>query len=472
MSFLHDKNVYEKIIESLLKKNAQLQEDSPTQDQVQDQGLTPGTTATKTVISAAKKLANNLKSELSGKPIENITSAKDIDLKPENLFSLQNLLKFLLDNTIKINDTQIVLEPIDLNPKSEMFSRVYNYDVDKKALIEYLNTLKTNYANNRFISGLLMNVSKQANDIIKDSKLLSGPEAKQIDQVVDSFSNKEFMENASLSTGNAAQLKLSDLSSQPKFNAWLASPPVAMVSIKQQDGSILGKGASNPDFFTPENMRILFSVLNARAEQIANANTDVSKTPLFNSYKQSVKALASQYNVQLSGTQSTQQNQPTPAQNQTPAQIMADPKKLQHLTTILGSDFPLKQGVIDLNNINTFVDTYESIFGTNNTTNLNAALTDIKNFLRSGTSISIGNNFPTTAFVSMFKGENTTSANNALTKLQQVMTDIGSLLTNLSRYTALVPNINTNHSSQEAIWRSNMGDLNQMATRITYLGHK
>ena len=106
MSFLHDKNVYEKIIESLLKKaqtKASPYGDLPDIGNIEQQSLTPDTTATKTVISAAKKLANNLKSELSGKPIENITSAKDIDLKPENLFSLQNLLKFLLDNTIKIN---------------------------------------------------------------------------------------------------------------------------------------------------------------------------------------------------------------------------------------------------------------------------------------------------------------------------------------------------------------------------------
>lgn len=244
MSFLYDKKILLSLINSL-NKTAQTAADPK---------------------SMAKKLVSNLSKELSGQP--QISSETGAELKVENIYNIDALLKFLFTNKIYYDGTRIAYSsptdvseadinkyaPVSFKTNRDSNRKWKNADcyVNLELLTKYISYLqqKSNAmtqsgdAQGKVLEVMVGKLIDQLNTIKPDSGLDRKPKSTpdnpndiSDEMPVDGFSTKVFdIKNPVSNVGNIP-LKAKDIKSATALNAWLQSAPVAQIVSYDNSGN-------------------------------------------------------------------------------------------------------------------------------------------------------------------------------------------------------------------------------------------
>lgn len=255
MSFLHDKNIYIPLIETLLKEG---------------QAATPAPVKLDP-IAVAKKLVNRLTRELTNAPEPiNLASPKDLELKVDNLQSLGSLLKWLSINQVTLNGARIAytgdeqkalpeeekdkLSPVSINESRDTITRKWNsvdYHANLDLLINYVSYLqqkassmvKSNDDQGKVLEVMVGKLIDQIKAIKPDAKLDRKPKSTPDkpndipdETPIDDFNRKLFDLKSPTASRGPNILTAKDIKSRANLNAWLQTNPEAEVAMYDAKG--------------------------------------------------------------------------------------------------------------------------------------------------------------------------------------------------------------------------------------------
>lgn len=284
MSFLQDPKIYKSIVDGAIKT---AQERPRPID----------------VNVVARKLSDNLSRELSNSaPAENITSAGNVGITMDNLYSLPTLLQFLSQNKLKVSGKQIVYTKDEAAaiPDASGLSQIDEYFVDADALSKYMNHLqeKAKADDNALLQTSLVTLIDQINTTIPNANIgkkkeKSTPESPNVlpdTTVLDRFQKKIFdPKNPMAHTGNDHLLFASNLKSAGALNAWLRDAGEATVVMYNNN-------QPTPVSFFSQNANrcIVPQVLYKRALQFYNTG-DEDQRRVYSHYMKRVQELVGQF---------------------------------------------------------------------------------------------------------------------------------------------------------------------------------
>ena len=370
MSFLHDKNFYLPLIDEYISKYAQAQ--------------APNINTVNTVNALAKKLINNLEQQIND-PVSSTTNAS---LGIINLSSLDNFIKYIQDNGIKVNNKYLLINADQFQDLSKADKRSHapfkEYFINKDLFKQYMERLKTKASNlksnpdtseaGQNFQSLISKLITEINQISPDMKLSAQFVSEQQKEeqksktpiiritLIDKISNVFSPNTGDIKDGDF-ELKYFNIESSSNFNNWIQSSGIKIkTTINDQIKEISLTSPEGKQYLEP----FLSALLN-RAEIQHTASEDKSIKQIYIdkiiqiSKEYGITSLSSslQTQVKQQGQQKTdssaQQASYTPGsdvsaiQTGTPAY-----KQLQESISRIMEYSPLENGVIKLSDLDTF----------------------------------------------------------------------------------------------------------------------
>jgi len=404
MSFIYDKDIYEKIIKS-----------------AQQMALVPHP-----MLPLAQKLSNRLSRELSGQSeLPNIIVKKDStnptigDIDINKINNLDNLLKYLDESKLEIDNERVVEKSAGTLPEKIKTNRLGKktvnmgrdngriktgeYWINAPALDKFVNELlrrsreKNDPKSQLFeaiISTIINQMNKYKGDINSEIKIVEKAKPGEIKKtelsdttVLDFFSRKRFnknnlLEDMDFSTPdnitNVTVLTVKDLSSRENLNAWLQKSPPAEVS--NEEGKFIPY--STYETRTIDSC-IIMQVLYARAShrQKRADSPDIRKLADF--YLKRVRELASTFGDGGKACPLDSKSTTTPSTedktDKAKGTTISDSEKKQQQNALLlqmssPDIFPFQQDSIIFKKIRDFYNLYREIIGLDTDTAIEAEI--------------------------------------------------------------------------------------------------
>lgn len=512
MSFLYDKEVYEKIIKTALPA----EKTNP-----------PRVENNNSIYPLVQKLSNKLSRELQGTPEPTNITIDDPskgDLKMPDIKNIDKFLIYLDESGLKIDGVRVcyskaealklpkdiqdgVILPVPLKqyrqPEDLSSTREWNvadYYVNPKALSALINQLQQNAKNDKNdLSLVILNtLIKKLNALFPNGNFKPQPKAepgkpRTVDDetILDWFSNFKYFDETNpfydmSKTGNIV-LKAKDLASKESLNNWIMSPPETRIITLENNKKVLHQ-YSSPQQYLEENANfcIIMQILYKRAYKYSQYTTDpeFSKNSAF--YMKRITELTPQFAdpngqaCKLIGDQTTTTTQPDGAK---PDGTKTDPEIANAIRTIMQQgNLPLDTMDIDFNRIDKFFNLLTPILGKgtpeaieryniiNNAISIAKGEMAKYSRLMSSRVILLDGNLA--SFMSVRVGN--ASPTEALLELQQVITYVKDVLLHFkSAYGPILNTIDPNFNvlnRQFAIYKQNWQKLSSLldaATKIT-----